>query len=166
MRLAGGQVDIGLEARVRQGLEVLPMLVHIDDPVGAGAELTGQPDVHRWRALKPLLKGCGVIGPYLPATSLSIAQMLQLDVGAHVPIPDRIVTDQLKPGHKLGEPKLLFSTIKPEKEKEWREQFGGEEAREPSAAEDSAQEAAQAIHALRRFNEERSPCERVRGRVG
>jgi methionyl-tRNA synthetase len=32
-------------------------------------------------------------------------------------------------GHTINKAEYLFSPIKPEKEQEWREQFGGEEAR-------------------------------------
>lgn len=43
-------------------------------------------------------------------------------------------------GHKIGTAGYLFSQIKPEKEQEWREQFGGEEARK--AKEEKARKAA------------------------
>lgn len=35
----------------------------------------------------------------------------------------------IKGGHKIGKAAYLFSQIKPEKEKEWRELFGGDEAK-------------------------------------
>lgn len=44
-------------------------------------------------------------------------------------IPDIWEARSLPVGHKIGTAGYLFSQIKPEKEQEWREQFGGEEAR-------------------------------------
>jgi len=79
----------------------------------------------------------GVIGPYLPTTASSIATMLNLANTSRVPIPDTFDRALLKPGHNLGEPKLLFTTIKPEMEATWRDMFGGDEAkkaREEAAA--------------------------------
>lgn len=43
-------------------------------------------------------------------------------------------------GHKIGTAGYLFSQIKAEKEQEWREQFGGEEARK--AKDEKARKAA------------------------
>jgi len=67
-----------------------------------------------------------VIAPYMPATTQSILQQLSAEL---LIIPDEWHGDSIKPGHKIGKAAYLFSQIKPEKEKEWREMFGGEEAR-------------------------------------
>jgi len=55
-------------------------------------------------------------------------------------IPDSWEARSLPVGHKIGPAGYLFSQIKPEKEQEWREQFGGEEARK--AKEETARKAA------------------------
>ncbi|KAK7532083.1 methionyl-tRNA synthetase [Phyllosticta citribraziliensis] len=79
-----------------------------------------------------------VIEPYMPATArggindkgepiLGIFQQLGVDPVPH--IPDEWKAGIIKPGHKIGKASYLFSQIKPEKEQEWREQFGGEEVK-------------------------------------
>ena len=55
-------------------------------------------------------------------------------------IPDRWEARSIEVGHTIGKAEYLFSTIKPEKEQEWREQFGGDEARK--AKEEKAAKAA------------------------
>lgn len=100
----------------------------------------------------------GVIGPYLPTTSRSIATMLGLEASAHVLIPDTFVRDTLKPGHKLGEPKLLFTTIKPEMEQTWREMFGGEEAKK---AREEAARAAKAKAEAKKADKERKKAKKA-----
>ncbi|KAF2100706.1 methionyl-tRNA synthetase [Rhizodiscina lignyota] len=100
----------------------------------------------------------GLIGPYLPTTSGSIATMLSLDNKVHVPIPDTFVTDLLKPGHKLGEPKLLFTVIKPDMEATWREMFGGDEARK---AREEAAAAAKAKSDAKKAEKERKKAKKA-----
>jgi methionyl-tRNA synthetase len=55
------------------------------------------------------------------------------------------VSTSIKPGHTIGKPEYLFSQIKPEKEAEWRDLFGGEEQRKAKleAAEKKAKKAAE-----------------------
>lgn len=55
-------------------------------------------------------------------------------------IPDVWEARSIPVGHTIGKATYLFSNIKPEKEQEWREQFGGEEARK--AKEEKAAKAA------------------------
>ncbi|OQN98970.1 putative methionine--tRNA ligase, cytoplasmic [Cryoendolithus antarcticus] len=66
-----------------------------------------------------------VIAPYLPATTQSILSQLQAEM---LQIPDTWEATSIPGGHKIGKAEHLFKTIKPEKEKEWRELFGGQEA--------------------------------------
>ena len=70
-----------------------------------------------------------IFAPYLPATSLSILD--QLNLSPLQPIPESWSLDIIEKvgtpeGHALGEPKYLFGQIKPEKAEEWKVQFGGE----------------------------------------
>lgn len=74
-----------------------------------------------------------LLSPFMPSTSKSIFE--QLGAQPEARIPDKWVTDALKPGHKLGESKLLFSPIPPNKIEEWREAFGGEEVKRQKALE-------------------------------
>jgi methionyl-tRNA synthetase len=67
-----------------------------------------------------------ILRPFMPDTSISIAAQIQHDDQL---IPETWAADALKPGHKVGAAKRLFSQIPTEKETEWREQFGGEEIR-------------------------------------
>lgn len=48
-------------------------------------------------------------------------------------LPDRWTPDSIKPGHTINKAQYLFSTIKPDKENEWRNQFGGAEAEQQRA---------------------------------
>jgi len=71
------------------------------------------------------------IAPYMPATALSILQQLNAEL---LIIPDgEWRGNTVEPGHKIGKAAYLFSQIKPEKEKEWREMFGGEELKKAKA---------------------------------
>lgn len=63
----------------------------------------------------------------MPKTAESIFQ--QLGLAAEPIIPEQWDTKLLKPGDKIGEPKLLFSNIPASKVEEWREAFGGDEVR-------------------------------------
>ena len=71
-----------------------------------------------------------VIEPYMPATSASILAQLNAEP---MLIPDHWTPDTIKPEHKLGKAAYLFSQIKPEKEQDWREQYGGAEANKAKA---------------------------------
>ncbi|KAF2149510.1 methionyl-tRNA synthetase [Myriangium duriaei CBS 260.36] len=71
-----------------------------------------------------------VWAPYMPATSRNILSQLAIE---ELYIPDSWSADSIRPGHRIGKAAYLFSQIKPEKEKEWREMFGGEEARKAKA---------------------------------
>jgi len=78
-----------------------------------------------------------LIQPYMPDTSDEILKQLN---ASFLPIPDKWEASSIPVGHLIGKPAYLFSQIKPEKEQEWREQFGGEEARK--AKEEKAAKAA------------------------
>jgi methionyl-tRNA synthetase len=73
-----------------------------------------------------------VIAPYLPATTRSILEQLKADL---LIIPDSWQADSIKAGHKIGKAQHLFKNIKPEKEQEWRELFGGQELKKQKEAE-------------------------------
>lgn len=74
-----------------------------------------------------------VLAPYLPATTRAILEQLQLDL---LIIPEgRWEADSVKGGHKIGKAAHLFKTIKPEKEAEWKEMFGGDELNKVKRAE-------------------------------
>jgi methionyl-tRNA synthetase len=80
-----------------------------------------------------------LVFPYMPTTSESIMEQLGFTPDAAgrygVHTTDAWSADAVKPGQKLGEPKLLFSAIPAAKLDEWREAFGGEELRLQKAAE-------------------------------
>lgn len=63
-----------------------------------------------------------IFAPYLPATSKSILDQLQ---APFLLIPDHWSGDYIKPHHKIGKARYLFSPIEPKKEDEWRAKFGG-----------------------------------------
>ncbi|RFU27260.1 hypothetical protein B7463_g9079, partial [Scytalidium lignicola] len=92
-------------------------------------------------ALNHLHLLANLLFPYMPGTAQSIFKQLGLqssrdDQHAMVfHIPDTWASDALKPGHTIGEPQLLFSTIPLAKLEEWREAFGGEELRKLKALE-------------------------------
>ncbi|KAF1986656.1 methionyl-tRNA synthetase [Aulographum hederae CBS 113979] len=82
-----------------------------------------------------------IIGPYMPSTATSI--LAQLNTTA-IQIPDTWSADTINPGHTIGKAAYLFSQIKPEKEQEWKEMFGGSElqkAKEEAAAKAAAKKA-------------------------
>jgi len=74
-----------------------------------------------------------VIAPYVPATCESILKQLNASL---LIIPDNWEAASIQPGHKIGKAAYLFSQIKAEKEQEWREQFGGGEARKQKMLEE------------------------------
>ncbi|EMC97130.1 hypothetical protein BAUCODRAFT_439176 [Baudoinia panamericana UAMH 10762] len=73
-----------------------------------------------------------VIAPYLPATTRAILEQLQADL---LIIPDDWKADSISGGHTIGKAAHLFKNIKPEKEQEWRELFGGQELQKQKQAE-------------------------------
>ncbi len=80
-----------------------------------------------------------VFEPYLPATSRSILEQLQ---APFLIIPDQWTADDIKAGHQIGKAKHLFSQIDPQKEEEWRAQFGGTQAERLKQEEEAAKKAA------------------------
>ncbi|PGH23152.1 methionine-tRNA ligase [Polytolypa hystricis UAMH7299] len=85
-------------------------------------------------ALNQILLLAAVLSPYMPGTAESITRQLGVPPTAAV-IPDTWDAAALKPGHALGEPKLLFTQIPTAKLEEWRLAYGGEELRRQKAVE-------------------------------
>jgi methionyl-tRNA synthetase len=79
----------------------------------------------------------GVLSPYMPGVAVSILEQLGVEPSAAV-VPDVFDAAAIKPGHRIGKPAHLFGTIKADKAEEWREAFGGEEARRAKAEAASA----------------------------
>lgn len=90
-----------------------------------------------------------LISPYLPTTSKGIFEQLGLDTAAA--IPDTFAVDAIKPGHKLGEAKHLFTQIAASRIEEWKDAFGGEEVRKQK--EEAAAKAAEKKAAKEREKE-------------
>ena len=63
--------------------------------------------------------------PYMPSTATSITEQLNAPLAQ---IPDKWSPAALPGGHKIGKAAYLFTNIKPEMEKEWREKYGGTQA--------------------------------------
>lgn len=86
-----------------------------------------------------------VFEPYLPSTSKSINEQLDAPF-AYIPsledIKDGWKPVALKPGHKIGKAKYLFSRIDPKKADEWRELFGGTQEERQKKDDDAAKAAA------------------------
>jgi len=80
-----------------------------------------------------------VFEPYLPATSRSILEQLDAPL---LFIPDHWTGDDIKPGHKIGKAKYLFTLIDPKKEDEWRGMYGGTQAERLKKEEEAAKKAA------------------------
>lgn len=84
-----------------------------------------------------------IFEPYLPATSKSILDQLQVPF---LVIPDHWSADYIKPGHRIGKARYLFTHIDPKKEDEWRAMFGGTQAerlkKEEALAKGAAKKAA------------------------
>lgn len=80
-----------------------------------------------------------VFEPYLPTTSKSILEQLN---APFLFIPDHWNGDDIKPGHRIGKAKYLFTQIDPKKEEEWREMYGGTQAERLKKEEESAKKAA------------------------
>lgn len=86
-----------------------------------------------------------VFAPYLPSTSKSINEQLNAPF-AYIPnledIKDGWKPVALKPGHKIGKAKYLFSRIDSKKADEWRSLFGGSQAERQKKEEEAAKVAA------------------------
>ncbi|KAF7543321.1 hypothetical protein G7046_g10025 [Stylonectria norvegica] len=74
-----------------------------------------------------------ILHPYMPSTAEAI--LTQIGSPGHIAIPDTWAGDSIKPGQKIGEPKLLFTQIPATQLDQWREAFGGEEIRKQKALE-------------------------------
>ena len=94
-----------------------------------------------------------VFEPYLPATSKSILEQLQMPF---LSIPDHWTADDVKPGHQIGKAKYLFSQIDPKKEDEWRTLFGGTQAERLKKEEEAARAAAKKAASKARKAEKKS----------
>lgn len=97
-----------------------------------------------------------LIHPYMPDTTTSILAQLN---ASFLTIPDEWEARSLPVGHTIGKAAYLFSQIKPEREQEWREQFGGAEARK--AKEEKAAKAA-----AKKADKERKKAKKAAAKVG
>ena len=107
-----------------------------------------------------------VFEPYLPATSKSILEQLNVQF---LQIPEKWTAVEIKPGHQIGKAKYLFSQIDIQKEEEWREMYGGtlkerlkkeEEAAKKAAAKAATKARKAAGKAGKQFNQsESAQCE-------
>ena len=79
-------------------------------------------------ALNHLHLLANLLSPFMPKTAESIFE--QLGVESVPKIPDTWAANTLAEGHKLGEPRPLFSMIPAAKLEEWREAYGGSAIRE------------------------------------
>lgn len=79
-------------------------------------------------ALNHLNLLANLLSPFMPKTAESIFE--QLGVESVPKIPDTWAANTLEEGHKLGEPRPLFSMIPAAKLEEWREAYGGSAIRE------------------------------------
>lgn len=100
-----------------------------------------------------------VFAPYLPATSKSINEQLDAPF-AYIPtledIKDGWKPTALKPGHKIGKAKYLFSRIDSKKADEWREKFGGSQAERQKKEEEAAKAAAKKAASKAKKKEKRA----------
>ncbi|KLJ10502.1 methionyl-tRNA synthetase [Blastomyces silverae] len=83
-----------------------------------------------------------IFSPYLPATSASILEQLNVPF-TNIPSLDDLKDEGwkpelIKPGHTIGKAKYLFSQIDPKKADEWREMFGGSQAERLKKEEEAA----------------------------
>lgn len=84
-------------------------------------------------ALNHLHLLASILSPFMPGTAGSIFEQIGAPTEPH--IPDTWEADFLKPGHVIGQPKLLFSQIPTSKLEEWRLAYGGEELKKLKALE-------------------------------
>lgn len=100
-----------------------------------------------------------VFAPYLPATSKSINEQLEAPF-AYIPsledIKDGWKPVALKPGHKIGKAKYLFSRIDSKKADEWREMFGGSQEERQKKEEEAAKIAAKKAAARAKKKEKKN----------
>ncbi|KAI1918570.1 methionine--tRNA ligase mes1 [Ophidiomyces ophidiicola] len=86
-----------------------------------------------------------VFAPYLPATSKSILEQLNATFN-NIPSLDDLKEGWkptvIKPGHKIGKAKYLFTNIDVKKADEWRAVFGGSQAERQKKEEEAAKLAA------------------------
>ncbi|POS78966.1 methionyl-tRNA synthetase [Diaporthe helianthi] len=96
-----------------------------------------------------------IVAPYMPGTAANIFEQLALEPRAS--IPDAWATDAIKPGHKLGTPKLLFTQIPAAKVDEWRDAYGGEEVKKTKelAARKAEEKRLAKVRAKERDNEKK-----------
>ncbi|KAG0652440.1 Methionyl-tRNA synthetase [Hyphodiscus hymeniophilus] len=80
-----------------------------------------------------------ISSPYVPSTAVSINEQLNAPLAN---IPEKWSPGALASGHKIGKAAYLFTTIKPEKEKEWREKYGGTQESRLKEEQDKAKKAA------------------------
>lgn len=101
-----------------------------------------------------------VFSPYLPATSKSINEQLEAPF-AYIPsleaIKDGWKPAGLKPGHKIGKAKYLFSRIDSKKADEWRELFGGSQSERQKKEEEAAKVAAKKAANKAKKKEKKAP---------
>ncbi|KAF2184462.1 methionyl-tRNA synthetase [Zopfia rhizophila CBS 207.26] len=102
-----------------------------------------------------------LIQPYMPDTCDLILQQLN---ASFLIIPDVWTPDSIKADHKIGKAAYLFSNIKLEKEQEWREQFGGDEARK--AKEEKAAKSAAKKAEKERKKAKKAAAKNVESKVG
>jgi methionyl-tRNA synthetase len=105
-----------------------------------------------------------ILFPYMPEKARSMLRQLGVkgsgeegqDITAR--IPDTWEATDLKPGHAIGTPELLFTNIPAAKVEEWRDAYGGEELRKQKELE--AQKAA-AKKAAREAEKERKKLKKA-----
>lgn len=90
-------------------------------------------------ALNIIYLCASIFEPYLPATSKSILDQLQMPF---LVIPDHWSADYIQSQHRIGKARYLFAQIDPKKEDEWRAMFGGTQAERLKKDEDLAKAAA------------------------
>lgn len=112
-------------------------------------------------ALNHLQLLASIVAPYMPATSKAMFE--QLGVAPQPAIPDEWVVDNIKPGHQLGVPALLFTQIPAAKIDEWREAYGGEEARKEKEA---LAKAAEEKRLKRLADKEKKKAKKAAAKVG
>ena len=83
-----------------------------------------------------------LVEPYMPGTACGYTDndnnvvpgiFQQLGVAPVPHIPAEWIPGAIRAGHKIGKPAYLFSQIKPDKEQEWRDAYGGEEVKRQKA---------------------------------
>ncbi|GAM89717.1 hypothetical protein ANO11243_077560 [Dothideomycetidae sp. 11243] len=104
-----------------------------------------------------------VWAPYMPATSRNILTQLNM---SELYIPEVWTSDSIRPGHTIGKAAYLFSQIKPEKEKEWREMFGGEEARKARLEKEAKSAARRAEKLAKKAKKAEQGGETMKGEKG